>query len=84
MKRELTADLRSEIFPRFQTEITAFTDRIGARLTHIYDDLSQALSAAILAKRRRARETHQCVFARDAAVLVFDYRDRRQRASVRA
>jgi Dynamin family len=51
MKRELTADLRGEIFPRFQTEITAFTDRIGARLTHVYDDLAQALSAAMLAKR---------------------------------
>jgi len=51
MKRELIADLRAEIFPRFQTEINAFTDRIGARLATIYDELAQALSAAMLAKR---------------------------------
>jgi predicted GTPase len=51
MKRELTADLRAEIFPRFQTDVDAFTDRAGARLAQVYDDLAQSLSAAMLAKR---------------------------------
>ncbi|HVA28687.1 MAG TPA: dynamin family protein [Candidatus Baltobacteraceae bacterium] len=51
MKRELIADLRSEIFPRFETEVEAFADRIGACLARLYDDLAQALSAAMLAKR---------------------------------
>ncbi|MDE2480901.1 MAG: dynamin family protein [bacterium] len=51
MKRELVADLRAEVFPRFHTEVLAFADRIGARLQHIYDDLAQSISAAAVGKR---------------------------------
>ncbi len=51
MKRELIADLRAEIFPRFTTEVRAFADRIGARLAQIFDDLAQRLSEAVVAKR---------------------------------
>lgn len=51
MKRELTGDLRAEIFPRFATEVHAFTDRIGSRLQTIFDDLAQRLSAAVVGKR---------------------------------
>ena len=51
MKRELLADLRTEIFPRFATDVAAFTDRVGARLQHIYDDLAQAIASASLEQR---------------------------------
>ncbi len=51
MKRELIADLRAEIFPRFATDVLAFTDRVGARLQHIYDALAQAIASAMLERR---------------------------------
>ena len=51
MKRELIADLRSEIFPRFATDVLAFIDRVGARLQHIYDELAQAIASAMLERR---------------------------------
>ncbi len=51
MKRELTADLRSEIFPRFATEVLAFADRVGERLGEVFDDLGQRLAGAVVAKR---------------------------------
>jgi predicted GTPase len=51
MKRELIADLRAEIFPRFATDVLAFTDRAGARLQHIYDELAQAIANAMLERR---------------------------------
>jgi predicted GTPase len=51
MKRELTADLRAEVFPRFRTEVRAFGERIGARLQRIFDDLAQTISLAAVAKR---------------------------------
>ncbi|HTU70844.1 MAG TPA: dynamin family protein [Candidatus Baltobacteraceae bacterium] len=51
MKRELTADLRTEIFPRFTTDVQAFADRIGARLQRIYDELTQAIAIAVLERR---------------------------------
>jgi predicted GTPase len=51
MKRELIADLRSEIFPRFATDVLAFSDRVGARLQHIYDELAQAVANAMLERR---------------------------------
>ncbi len=51
MKRELIADLRAEIFPRFHTEVLSFTDRIGARLQRIYDELAQSISTAVVEKR---------------------------------
>jgi tRNA U34 5-carboxymethylaminomethyl modifying GTPase MnmE/TrmE len=51
MKRELTADLRAEIFPRFATEVLAFADRVGSRLQRIYDELAQAIAGALVEKR---------------------------------
>ena len=51
MKRELIADLRTEIFPRFATDVLAFADRVGARLQHIYDELAQAIAGAMLERR---------------------------------
>ncbi len=51
MKRELIADLRSEVFPRFATDVLAFTDRVGSRLQHIYDELAQAIATAMLERR---------------------------------
>ena len=51
MKRELLADLRAEIFPRFATDVVAFTDRVGARLQHMYDELAQAIASALLERR---------------------------------
>ena len=51
MKRELIADLRGEIFPRFATDVLAFADRVGARLQHIYDELAQAIARAMLERR---------------------------------
>lgn len=51
MKRELIADLRSEIFPRFRSEVVAFTEGVGARLQQIYDQLAQAIAAAVVERR---------------------------------
>ena len=51
MKRELIADLRNEIFPRFAADVLAFSDRIGSRLQQIYDALSQAIARAGMERR---------------------------------
>lgn len=51
MKRELLADLRAEILPRFTTDVLAFADRVGARLQRIYDELAQAIASALLERR---------------------------------
>lgn len=51
MKRELIADLRAEIFPRLQTEVTSFASGAGARLQRVYEDLAQAMAKAVVAKR---------------------------------
>lgn len=69
MKRELAADLRGEIFPRFAAEIEAFAGTIAARLGRVYDDLAAAIAKAALQKRDadlgsieralRAREAHR-------------------------
>jgi predicted GTPase len=66
MKRELAADLRSEIFPRMRVEMQAFAERIGGQLSCIYDDLSRALLQAVAAQRdadagsiERALEAHR-------------------------
>lgn len=50
MKRELAADLRSEIFPRLAAEVEAFAGTVGARLGRIYDDLAAAIGRAALQK----------------------------------
>jgi predicted GTPase len=69
MKRELAADLRSEIFPRLAAEVEAFAGAVGARLGHVYEDLAAAIGRAALQKRDadlgsieralRAREAQQ-------------------------
>jgi hypothetical protein len=69
MKRELVADLRTEIFPRLAAEVEAFAGTIGARLGRVYDDLAAAIAKAALQKRDadlgsieralRAREAHE-------------------------
>lgn len=51
MKRELVADLRAEIFPRLQTDVSSFAARVSSRLQHLYDDLAQAIAKAVLTKR---------------------------------
>lgn len=51
MKRELTADLRAEIFPRLAAEVETFAGTVGARLGRVYDDLAQAIGNAALHKR---------------------------------
>ena len=51
MKRELIADLRTEIFPRFRSEVLAFTDDIWTRLQHLYDQLAQAIASAAIGRR---------------------------------
>ncbi len=51
MKRELVADLRSEIFPRLRAEIASFVAESGVRLQRTYDDLAHSLSRAAIAKR---------------------------------
>ncbi len=54
MKREMVADLRSEIFPRFKAEVHVFAETIGARLQRMYDDLSADIAAALVEKRDAA------------------------------
>ena len=51
MKRELIADLRSEIFPRLQTQVRAFADSVAVRLQRLYDELGQAIAQAVVAQR---------------------------------
>ncbi|HUA08959.1 MAG TPA: dynamin family protein [Candidatus Acidoferrales bacterium] len=51
MKRELLADLRAEIFPRFATEVLAFAESVGARVQRIYDELAQAIARALVERR---------------------------------
>ncbi len=51
MKREMVADLRTDIFPRFAVEVQAFAERIGARLQRVYDELAQAVAAAAVERR---------------------------------
>jgi hypothetical protein len=51
MKRELTADLRAEIFPRFRAELGTFAHGVAARIAHVYDDLAAALAAGGLHAR---------------------------------
>ncbi len=49
MKRELTLDLRMEIFPRLRTTVSAFAADVGTRLARAYDDLAQALARGLIA-----------------------------------
>lgn len=51
MKRELTADLRAEIFPRFSMDVLAFAARMAAKLGRMFDLVSEELGAAAVRKR---------------------------------
>jgi len=51
MKRELTADLRAEIFPRFRAELGTFAHGVAARIAHVYDELAKAFAAGSLHAR---------------------------------
>lgn len=46
MKRELGADLRTEIFPRLRADIARFVHAIATKIVHAYDELEAALAAA--------------------------------------
>ncbi len=79
MKRELTADLRAEIFPRFRTELGTFAHGVAARIAHVYDDLAKALSdGALHARDTRLGSIDRAIAAlsagdvrsREAALLV--------------
>jgi predicted GTPase len=51
MKRELTADLRAQIFPRLRGELDSFSQSVAQKLQTIYDALAAALADALDAKR---------------------------------
>jgi hypothetical protein len=53
MKRELTADLRTTIWPAFRDEMTAFAEQIAAAIV----DVGKAFSAAIDRALEQARDT---------------------------
>ncbi|MBV8246344.1 MAG: hypothetical protein JOZ38_10515, partial [Candidatus Eremiobacteraeota bacterium] len=46
MKRELVADLRSEIFPELRNEVRTYTESVGARLESLFDSLATAINGA--------------------------------------
>jgi GTPase SAR1 family protein len=79
MKRELTADLRAEIFPRFRAELRTFGHGVATRIAHVYDDLATALASAALhardtrlgsIERALAARAAGDVTARDAALVA--------------
>ncbi|HEY9179426.1 MAG TPA: dynamin family protein, partial [Candidatus Baltobacteraceae bacterium] len=47
MKRELTADLRASIWPRFRSEMHAFADTIAAKISVIAQTYADALDRAL-------------------------------------
>ncbi|MDP9018011.1 MAG: dynamin family protein [Candidatus Eremiobacteraeota bacterium] len=51
MKRELTADLRANIFPRLREEIHTFTAAVGAKLETLYVALSESLGQTLQVMR---------------------------------
>jgi hypothetical protein len=51
MKRELSSDLRAEIFPRLRSDVSAFVARVGGRLGRLYDDLAQHIAQAVVNRR---------------------------------
>jgi len=56
MKRELTADLREQIFPKVADELLAFVGTVAERLISLYDDLDREIAGA-LAHARAAQLT---------------------------
>jgi predicted GTPase len=53
MKRELTADLRSQIVPRLHGNVAAFTQRVATKTMALYEDLGRTISASAHATRER-------------------------------
>ncbi len=51
MKRELTADLRSEIWPAFAAQMQSFARDIAQRLARVHDDYARALDDALALER---------------------------------
>ncbi len=51
MKRELTADLRGEVFPRLRAQIAAFVQETASKSIRIYDEFASALADAALTNR---------------------------------
>lgn len=47
MKRELSADLRQQIFPRLRSEIEEFVQFLADRIDVIFDDLAASMSQAV-------------------------------------
>ncbi|HVA33863.1 MAG TPA: dynamin family protein, partial [Candidatus Baltobacteraceae bacterium] len=81
MKRELIADLRTEIYPRLRVEIGAFADAVGARVQHVYDDLGQSIARAVLAKRDGdLGSIERAIRAHASASVISAASDLRQRA----
>ncbi len=81
MKRELSADLRAEIFPRLRTEMTAFAALVGGRLQSLYDDLGQAIARAVNDERNvelaSIERALQAQIAGEGAARVRDLQERR-------
>ncbi|MDQ2681285.1 MAG: dynamin family protein, partial [Candidatus Eremiobacteraeota bacterium] len=84
MKRELTADLRSEIFPRLRIEIAGFSQQIAAKAVRIYDEFAAALAQAALTRRDSAIGSIDRALAAvggssDSAAIIVDLQARRER-----
>jgi len=86
MKRELTADLRAEIFPRFRAELGTFAHGVATRIAHVYDELAKALAAAALhARDTRLGSIDRALAARaDDDVAARDARLTTRRAAIEA
>jgi GTPase Era involved in 16S rRNA processing len=77
MKRELSADLRSTIWPQFRRDMTSFVARIGEQAAVVAEEFSRALSDAAAQRRDAA------LGSIDRALLAHD-RSRDLRADVQA
>jgi predicted GTPase len=66
MKRELTADLRAEIFPKVRVEVSAFAQAQCARIARLYEALDAALaSAATSVRESRLGSIDRALVARE-------------------
>lgn len=84
MKRELTADLRAEIFPRLRAELGTFCDSIAQKLEALYGTLSNALTSAGHAKREAELGSIERALAMHAANEDIQERRRRYERDVQA
>ncbi|HET7813877.1 MAG TPA: dynamin family protein [Candidatus Baltobacteraceae bacterium] len=74
MKRELTADLRAQIWPEFENGMRAFADDIANRIARIRETYDTALSEAL------ARATDALSGSIDRALAVHQTHDRQSDA----